>query len=82
MPGLQDLIAGYNVLNAWELAEKRRRLPQLTVEESVRQYLEMCELVRHVSAGAEAIFLPRRMARYEALHEKLERAAKVMGRVA
>jgi hypothetical protein len=41
----------------------------------------MCELVRHVSPEAEAIFLPRRMARYEALHEKLEQAAKVMGRV-
>jgi hypothetical protein len=81
MPDLRDLIAGYNALNAWELEERRRRLPQLTVEESIRQYLEMCDLVRHVSPEAEAIFLPRRIAHYEALHKKLERAAKVMGRV-
>jgi len=81
MPNLQDLIAGYNVLNAWELEEKRDRLPQLTVEESLRQYLEMCGLVQHVSPEAEAIFLPRRMARYEALYRKLERAAEAMGRV-
>jgi hypothetical protein len=35
MLNLRDLIAGYNALNAWELEEKRRRLPLLTVEESI-----------------------------------------------
>jgi hypothetical protein len=81
MPTLQEILAGYEAANAWELEEERSRLPKLTIEESVRQYLEMWDLAHHVSPDAEACFLEERLAHYQELHRRMEKAAKVMGRV-
>ena len=81
MPTLREIVAGYEAANAWEREEERRRLPTLTVEESVRQYLEMWDLAQQVSPDAEAVFLEERMVHYEKLHHKLQRAARVMGPV-
>ena len=76
MPTLREIVAGYELANAWEREEERRRLPELSVEESVRQYLEMWELARYVSPEAEAVFWDERCAHYEALHAAFEQAAQ------
>ena len=81
MPTLRDIVAGYATANAWEREEERKRLPKLTIEESVRQYLDTWDLAHYVSPEAEALFLEERLAHYETLHRKMERAARVMGRV-
>ena len=82
MPTLRDIVAGYATVNAWEREEERKRLPNLTIEESVRQYLDTWDLAHYVSPEAEALFLEERLAHYETLHRKMQGAAQVMGRVA
>lgn len=81
MPTLREILAGYELANAWEREEERTRLPRLTVDESVRQYLEMCEWVQRIAPEAESVFLEERLAHYEWLHRQMEKAALVMGRV-
>ena len=41
MPTLQKILAGCERVNAWAFEEERQRLPELTLEEGIRQYLEM-----------------------------------------
>lgn len=81
MPTLREILAGYEAVNAWEREEERERLPKLSVEESVRQYLEMWELARQVAPEAETFFWPERSAHYEALRAAFQRAAQGMGSV-
>jgi hypothetical protein len=81
MPTIREVAAGYEAVNAWELEERRERLPRLTVEESIRQYLELWNLARETSPEAEEIFLEQRLACYQTLHRRMEKAAQVMGRV-
>jgi hypothetical protein len=81
MPNLKEIVAGYELANAWEREEERERLPRLSVEESVRQYFELLEMTKRLAPEAEACFLEERLARYEALHRRMEKAAAVMGRV-
>jgi hypothetical protein len=72
-------LAGYEMVNAWELEEERRRLCALTVEEAARQHFETWEMARCVSPEAEESSIEERMAHYEALHRKLEKVVEVMG---
>lgn len=78
---VRDVVAGHIAVNAWELEERRARLSRMSVEESVRQYLEMWDLARQISPDAEAIFSDQRAAHYKMLHRRMEKAALVMGRV-
>ena len=81
MPTLREILAGYAEASAWEREEERQRLPRLSVENSIRQYLDMCDWVQEIAPGTEAMFLEEKLAHYAALHDRLEKAAKVMGRV-
>jgi hypothetical protein len=81
MPTLREILAGYEAANAWEQGEEERELPALTVETSIRQYIELHDFARQVAPDAEEFYLNERLAHYEELHRKLEKAAKVMGRV-
>jgi hypothetical protein len=81
MPSVREIVAGYEAVNAWEQEEKRRRLPTLTIEESIRQYLDMWDLAMKISPEAEAFFLEQRLAHYQTLHRRMRKAAQVMGRV-
>jgi len=81
MPTLREILAGYEEANAWEREEERQRLPRLSVEDSIRQYLDMCDWVQEIAPGTEALFLEEKLAHYVALHDRLEKAAEVMGRV-
>ena len=78
-PTIREISAGYRAVNERERQEARERLPRLTVEESVRQYLWMCALARRVAADAEQVFAGQRKAHYTRLHERLRQAARRMG---
>jgi hypothetical protein len=81
MPSLREILAGYEAANAWEREEERERLPRLSIDEGVRQYLELIEMTWRLAPEAESCFLGEKLAHYEALHRRMERAAAVMGRV-
>jgi hypothetical protein len=81
MPSLQEILAGYERVNAWEHEEERQRLPELTVVEAIRRYVEMWDLARRLAPEAESVFRQERMSHYEYLHTQMERAAEDMGRV-
>ncbi|MDY7080520.1 MAG: nucleotidyltransferase [Chloroflexota bacterium] len=78
-PTIREILAGYRAVNEREREEARERLPRLTVEESVRQYLWMRNLARRVAPDAERFFVEQRKAHYVRLHERLKRAARKMG---
>ena len=43
---LREKLEGYRAFNEWEEEEERRTLPLLSVEESVRQFLELQAFMR------------------------------------
>jgi hypothetical protein len=53
-------------------------LPWLTVEESLMQFFELCDLARTLAPDAERIFLEQDEAHWIALHQKFQQVAKVM----
>jgi len=78
IPTLRQVLEGYKRFNEWELEEMNRTLPRLTVEESLTQFFELCELGRTLAPDSERIFLEQDEAHWIALRRKLQRAAKVM----
>ena len=78
-PTLREVLAGYKQFNAWEVAEQKKTLPQLTIEEGLAQFFELCALARALAPNAAQIFLEEDKAHWMALHQKLQQAAKVMG---
>jgi len=78
-PTIHEILASYRAVNEREREETRERLPRLTVEESVRQYLWMRALARRVALEAEHIFAEQRKAHYIHLHEQLRLAAQRIG---
>ncbi len=52
-PTLPDVLLGYQRFNQWQDQEAERRLPQMTVEESLNQFFELCGLVRPWRPEAE-----------------------------
>jgi Ser/Thr protein kinase RdoA (MazF antagonist) len=77
-PTIHEVLAGYQAVNEREREEARERLPRLTVEESMRQYLGMWRLARRMAPEVERIFDEQRKARYIRLHQRLMRAARKM----
>lgn len=78
-PTIREIMTGYRAVNEREREESRERLPRLTIEESVRQYLWMCTLSHHVAPDVEHVFAEQRKAHYIRLHERLKFAARKMG---
>ena len=78
-PSIREILAGYRAANEREREEAHERLPRLTIEESVRQYLWMCALARRVAPDAERIFAAQRRAHYIRLYERLSYAARRIG---
>ena len=78
-PTLREILAGYSRLNAWELEDQKKALPRMTIEESLTQYFELCDLVRALAPEAGKIFMEQDKAHWIALRENRQRAAKVMG---
>ncbi|MEA3396163.1 MAG: hypothetical protein U9R05_01715 [Chloroflexota bacterium] len=78
MPTLRECLEGYKRFNAWELKEQKRELPWLTVEESLLQFFELCDLARTLAPNAERVFLEQDKAHWIALHQKFQRVAQAM----
>lgn len=43
---VRERLRGLAAFNEWELEEERESLPRLTVEESVRRFLDLCSLAQ------------------------------------
>ena len=69
----------YRLINEAEREDLKRRLPQESVEESLRKYLALCELVVKLSPEAREVFAEDRRQRYLALEARLRQAAKRWG---
>lgn len=78
MPTIREILAGYQEANEREREELCHRLPRLTVDQSVRQYLRMRALVRRAVPDLERSFAKQHKMYYIQLHERLERAARGM----
>jgi hypothetical protein len=79
IPTLKEILEGYKRFNIWELEEQKRELPELSVEESLTQFFELCNLARALTPNIEQIFLEQDEALWIALRKKLQRAARIMG---
>lgn len=45
-PTLQEVLIGYQHFNRWQEEEDLQNLPRMSIEESLDQFLELCNLVR------------------------------------
>ena len=75
---LQQMLAGYEQFNVWEAEEQARILPQLTIEESLRQYFELCELTRIFAPNAKDEFLAENVKHWTAMRRKYEKLSQGM----
>jgi hypothetical protein len=75
---LREVLEGYRRFNAWELEEQKSALQKLSVEESVRQYFELCDLARALAPDAEQIFLEQHKVHWVVRRKKFQRLAKAM----
>jgi hypothetical protein len=72
-PTLREMLAGYALFNAWEEEEQSIVLPHLTVEESLRQYFDLCNLASVLSDDDDPVFLEQNAKHWAQLRERLER---------
>jgi len=77
-PTLQQVLEGYKRFNEWELEEQARELPRLSIEESLTQFFDLCDLGHMLAPGWERIFLKEDMEHWIEVRRKMRRAAKVM----
>ncbi len=75
---IREVLEGYRYFNAWELQKQNEELPKLTIEESLRQFFELCAVARKLAPDAEQIFLADKKADWIARHERMKQAARVM----
>jgi hypothetical protein len=76
-PTLRELLAGYAIFNAWEAQEQAQTLSQLSVEESLRQYFELCNLASGLSDDDDPVFLEQNAKHWSELRKRLERLRSV-----
>ena len=76
---VQERLQGWAEFNEWELQEDRDKLPRLTVEQSVRQFVGLCRLARRVAPDASEIFREKDIAhrvdmraRFKRIRDRLE----------
>jgi hypothetical protein len=78
-PTLREVMAGYRVFNDWERDELSQQLPNLSITDSVSQFLDLCALSQMMAPDAETIFLVEDKAHWVMLHQKRQKAARKMG---
>ena len=54
---LQKRLRGWAEFNEWKLQKDREKLSRLTVEQSVRQFVDLCRLARRLAPDASEIFV-------------------------
>lgn len=76
-PTLREMLEGYAIFNAWEAQEQTQTLSQLSVEESLRQYFELCSLASGLSDDDDPIFLEQNAKHWSQLRQRLEQLRSV-----
>ena len=74
IPTLKQILEGYAQFNEWERSEQRAQLRQLSVDESLRQFFQLCNLVRPLQpdSRAEERFIEQSHASWIALRRRLQ----------
>lgn len=78
-PTVREVLAGYRLFNAWEVEDKRKRLSDLSVSESLTQYFQLQAMVRSLAPDADRAFSELDKARWIAWKQKRQQAARIMG---
>jgi len=76
---VQERLRGWAEFNEWELQERREKLPCLTVEQSVRQFIDLCRLARHLAPDAGEVFHEKNIAHRVAMRVRFKRIAERLG---
>lgn len=75
----QERLRGWAEFNEWELQERRKKLPRLTVEQSVRQFVDLCRLARCLAPDASKIFREKNIAHRVDMRARFKRVAERLG---
>ena len=75
---VQKKLRGYQIYNEWEQREERKRLPRLTIQESVRQYLELQSLMRQIAPDAQPFFFEENLKHHVQTRQRFKRIARAM----
>jgi len=78
-PTLPEIMEGYRRFNAWEHREQKRELAQLTVEESLTQFFQLCDLARTLAPDTDGVFFEQDKAHWTTVRKRLQKVAQVMG---
>ena len=78
IPTLREVLEGYRQFNTWELEEQARVLPRLSVEESLTQFFQLCDLTRTLAPDAERVFFEQDTAYWIAQGKRLQRVAEAV----
>ncbi len=78
-PTLKEILVGYKQFNEWESAELARTLPELSIDESINQFFQLCALTVELAPDASFAFLNQEKKRWIQLKNKRQKAAGVMG---
>jgi hypothetical protein len=76
---VQKRLQGWAEFNEWELQQDREKLPRLTVEQSVRQFVGLCRLARHLAPDASEIFREKNIAHRVDMRARFKRIAERLG---
>ena len=77
---LREKLRGYQIYNEWEQEEERRTLPQLSIQESVRQFLDLQRLMRQIAPDAQELFFLDNLAQHVEARARFMRVAEAMER--
>lgn len=72
---VQKKLRGCAKLNEWELQEGRERLPSLTVDQGVQQYLSLWRRVHQLAPDAERVFGEQSIAHCVEVRARFSRVA-------
>jgi hypothetical protein len=75
----QERLRGWAEFNEWELQEDREKLPRLTVEQSVRQFVGLCRLARSLAPDASEVFREKNIAHRVDMRAKFKQIAERLG---
>ena len=76
---VQERLGGWAEFNEWELQEDREKLSHLTVEQSVRQFVDLCRLARCLAPDASEVFREKNIAHRVDMRARFKRIAERLG---
>jgi len=76
---VQERLRGWAEFNEWELQKDREKLSRLTVEQSVRQFVDLCRLARCLAPDVSEVFREENIAHRVDMRAKFKRIAERLG---